>query len=114
VAPWINTIALNMYRTDLRREPFLQEVPDVPAPPERHLAAIDVQLIMQVCREKDRFVLQRYYLDECGTQEIAVTQGLTEAAVRIRLLRARRGLARALNAVSRPATGYAPALERQA
>jgi RNA polymerase sigma factor (sigma-70 family) len=98
VMPWINTIALNMRRSDLRREPFLQEVPEVPAPPEKHLAAIDVQLIMQVCRKKDRFVLQRYYLDECGTQEIARAQGLTEAAVRLRLLRARRGLAKTLNA----------------
>jgi RNA polymerase sigma factor (sigma-70 family) len=105
VTSWINTIALNMHRTDLGREPFfLQEVPEIPAPPERHLAAIDVQLLMQVCRKKDRFVLQRYYLDECGTQEIARAQGLTVTAVRLRLLRARRGLAKTLNAISRPAT----------
>jgi RNA polymerase sigma factor (sigma-70 family) len=104
VTTWINAIALNMHRTDLRHEPFLQEVPEVPAPPERHLAAIDVQLIMQVCRKKDRFVLQRYYLDECGTQEIARAQGLTVMAVRLRLLRARRGLAKMLNATSRPTT----------
>ena len=104
VVTWINTIALNMYRSDLRREPFLRDVPEVPAPPERYLAAIDVQLIMQVCRKKDRFVLQRYYLDECGTQEIARAQGLTVTAVRLRLLRARRGLAKTLDAISRPTT----------
>jgi DNA-directed RNA polymerase specialized sigma24 family protein len=40
VTTWINTIALNMYRSDLRRELLLREVPEVPAPPERHLAPL--------------------------------------------------------------------------
>ena len=29
VLKWINTIALNMYRSSLRREPFLQELPEL-------------------------------------------------------------------------------------
>jgi RNA polymerase sigma factor (sigma-70 family) len=101
VMKWINTIALNMYRTSLRREPFLQDVPEVPAPPERHLAAIDVQLILEICKKKDRIILQSYYLEDCKSEEIALAQGVSVAAIRLRLLRARRGAAQMLNAISR-------------
>jgi RNA polymerase sigma factor (sigma-70 family) len=101
---WINTIALNMYRSSLRREPFLQDIPDVAAPPERHLAAIDVQLILQICKKKDRIVLQSYYLEDSKPEEIAQAQGSSATAIRLRLLRARRGLAKTLTAISRPST----------
>lgn len=101
VVNWINTIALNLYRTSLRHEPFLQDLPDVPAPPDPHLAAIDVQFILQTCEKKDRIVLERHYLDECKAQDIALEQGLTETAIRLRLFRARRAVAKALAATSR-------------
>jgi RNA polymerase sigma factor (sigma-70 family) len=100
---WINTIALNLHRSDLRRAPLL-ELPEVAAPPESHLLAIDVQLILQTCKLKDRVVLQSYYLEDCKYEEIARAQGSSVTAVRLRLLRARRGLAKALNAFSRPTT----------
>ena len=100
VMTWINTIALNMYHSDHRRQPVLTEMPEVPAPTERHLESNEVQRMLRICREKDRFVLQRYYLDGCGAQEIARAQGLTVTAVRLRLLRARRGLAKTLNVIS--------------
>ena len=106
VVPWINTIALNMHRSSLRHGPFLQELPEMPAPVERHLA-IDVQLILQTCKKKDRIVLQRYYLEECGTHEIARTQGLSVTAVRLRLFRARRKAAETLTAISQPTTTLA-------
>jgi RNA polymerase sigma factor (sigma-70 family) len=101
VIKWINTIALNMYRSSLRREPFVQEIPEVPAPPERHLAAIDVQLILRTCKRKDRLVLQSYYLEDRRPEEIALEQGSTVTAIRLRLLRARRAVAKTLT-VSRP------------
>ncbi len=105
VMKWINTIALNIYRTSLRREPFLQEFPELVAPPDRHLAAIDVQLMLQTCKKKDRIVLQSYYLEDCKPEEIARAQGSSVTAIRLRLLRARRGLAKTLNVISRsPAT----------
>lgn len=104
---WINTIALNMYRSSLRREPFLQDIPDVAAPPERHLAAIDAQLILQICKKKDRIVLQSYYLEDSKPEEIAQAQGSSVTAIRLRLLRARRGLAKTLTGISRPTTALA-------
>jgi RNA polymerase sigma-70 factor, ECF subfamily len=104
VLKWINTIALNMYRTNLRRVPFLQELPELAAPPERHLAAIDVQFILQTCKKNDRIVLQSYYLEDCKAEEIARAHGLSVTAVRLRLLRARRAVAKTLIASSRPTT----------
>ena len=108
VTRWVNTIALNMYRSNLRREPSLQELPELVAPPEKHLAAIDVELILQTCKKKDRIVLQSYYLEDCKTEEIARAQGSSETAVRLRLLRARRrAFAKTVTALERPATALA-------
>lgn len=99
VMKWINTIALNMYRSSLRREP-MQELPELVAPPEKHLAAIEVQLMLRTCKKKDRFVLQSYYLEDRETEEIARDQGSTVKAIRVRLVRARRALAKAVTAIS--------------
>jgi len=104
VVTWINTIALNIYRSSLRREPFLQELPVVLIPPTVNLAAIDVQRILKFCRNKDRLVLQRRYLEGHEVREIAQAHGWSETAVRIRLLRARRAAAKKLVAVSRSTT----------
>ncbi|MGD0296042.1 MAG: sigma-70 family RNA polymerase sigma factor [Bryobacteraceae bacterium] len=104
VVTWINTIALNMYRTNLRREPFSQELPEVPTPPAVNLAAIDVQRILKICKKKDRLVLQRRYLEEHEVREIAHAHGWSETAVRIRLLRARRAAAKTLASISRSTT----------
>lgn len=101
VVSWINTIALNMYRSSLRREPFLQELPEVLIPPTVNLAAIDVQRILKSCKKNDRLVLQGRYLEGHKVQEIAQAQGWSETAVRIRLLRARRRAAKTLAVVSR-------------
>jgi RNA polymerase sigma factor (sigma-70 family) len=101
VVSWINTIALNMYRSSLRREPFLQELPEVLIPPTVNLAAIDVQRILKSCKKNDRLVLQGRYLEGHKVQEIARAHGWSETAVRIRLLRARRRAAKTLAVVSR-------------
>ena len=96
IVTWINTIALNMYRTSLRREPLFEELPEVLTPPTVNLAAIDVQRILKFCRKKDRLVLQYRYLEGHEVREIARAHGWSETAVRIRLLRARRAAAKTL------------------
>jgi RNA polymerase sigma factor (sigma-70 family) len=101
---WINTIALNMYRSGLRRDALLEELPELAAPPEKHLAAIDAQFILQTCKENDRIVLRSFYLEDCKAEEIARAQGLSVTAVRLRLFRARRAAAKTLIASSRPTT----------
>jgi RNA polymerase sigma factor (sigma-70 family) len=101
VMTWTNTIALNLYRSSLRREPFLQELPDLPAPCETNLAAIDVQRLLKTCKDGDRLVLQRHYLEGYKAREIACALGWSETAVRLRLLRARRAVAKRLVDISR-------------
>lgn len=90
VLTWMNSIALNMHRSYLRRQPFIQTLPEISTPPRVNLAAIDVSRILKCCKRNDRAVLTRHYLHGCKIQEIAQEHGCSETAVRIRLLRARR------------------------
>jgi RNA polymerase sigma-70 factor, ECF subfamily len=98
VLTWMNSIALNIHRSCMRREPFLQTLPEIATPPKVNLAAIDVGRILKACKKNDRLVLQRHYLEGYKVQEIAQAHGWTETAVRIRLLRARRAVHKRLAA----------------
>jgi len=98
VMTWMNSIALNLYRSSLRREPFLQELPELAAPAKMHLAAIDVERVLKTCKKNDRMVLERHYLEGYQVRDIANDNGWSETAVRIRLLRARRAVAKKLAA----------------
>jgi RNA polymerase sigma factor (sigma-70 family) len=97
VLTWMNSIALNIHRSYIRREPLLQTLPELSTPPKVNLAAIDVRRILKRCKRNDRMVLQRHYLEGYKVQEIAQQQGWTETAVRIRLLRARRVVGKRLS-----------------
>src|SRR5579859_5464644 len=90
VLTWTNSIALNLHRSHLRREPLTQVLPDVASSTRLNVAAIDAKRILNSCRPNDRVVLQSHYIDGYKVQEIAERHGWTETAVRIRLLRARR------------------------
>jgi RNA polymerase sigma factor (sigma-70 family) len=92
VLTWMNSIALNIHRSFLRREPLFHTLPEIPTPPKINLAAIDARRILQCCKKKDRIVLEGHYLEGFKVQEIASEHGWTETAVRIRLLRARRSV----------------------
>jgi DNA-directed RNA polymerase specialized sigma24 family protein len=89
VVTWVNTIALNAYRRVMRREAPSQELPDVVSPNGIDIAAIDVHRILNYCRPAER-VLFEQQMSGATTEEIARKQGVTETAIRIRLLRARR------------------------
>lgn len=88
VVTWVNTIALNVYRS-VRRKPLHQELQDLPVPPQVNLAAIDADRVLSFCKAKERLVLQRHYLEGFKIKDIAQQQGWTQTAARIRLLRAR-------------------------
>jgi DNA-directed RNA polymerase specialized sigma24 family protein len=88
VVMWVNTIALNVYRSSLRRKPLpVSELRDRTAGLD--LAAIDVARILRFCRPCDRRLLEQSMIG-VTPGEIADEQGVTETAIRIRLLRARR------------------------
>jgi RNA polymerase sigma factor (sigma-70 family) len=105
VLTWMNSIALNIHRSFLRREPLVHALPEIPTPPKINLAAIDAKRILQCCKKNDRIVLEGHYLEGFKVQEIASEHGWTETAVRIRLLRARRSVGKRLGRVfpERPA-----------
>ena len=101
VLTWVNTIALNVRRSVLRREPsLLHLVPEIQASPKVNLAAIDVNRILRCSRKKDRIVLERY-LAGFNAQEIASEHGWTEMAVKTRLFRARRSAGERFGPTSR-------------
>src|SRR5690348_5650969 len=97
VLTWTNSIALNIHRTFLRREPQTQTLPELQAPPRMNVAAIDAKRILSSCKPNDRIVLHSHYIEGYKVQEIAEQHGWTETAVRIRLLRARRSVERRLS-----------------
>jgi DNA-directed RNA polymerase specialized sigma24 family protein len=88
VTAWINTIALNFYRRLVERQKIAlpTRVSDTAV---IDLAAIDLSRILDRCRPSDRFLLEQHL---CGvtTKEIAGRQRISETAVRVKLLRARR------------------------
>ena len=97
VLTWTNSIALNIHRTFLRREPQTQTLPELQAPPRTNVAAIDVKRILKDCKPNDRAVLEGHYIQGYKVQEIAKQHGWSETAVRIRLLRARRSVEKKLS-----------------
>lgn len=88
---WANSIAINLYRTraasEKRTGPLLSESTHVR---NTDTNAMDARKILSLCRSGDRRLLSWYYIDGRGTAEIADQEGLSETAVRIRLMRARR------------------------
>ena len=92
---WVNTIALNFYRGENRTDSLKRVASDF----DTHLAklkghtidvaAIDVSRVLERCRPADRVLLIQHM--QCvKAAEIARDHGLTQTAVRIRMLRARR------------------------
>jgi RNA polymerase sigma factor (sigma-70 family) len=99
---WVNAIALNLYRSSFRSEPVLQELTEVQAFSSTNLEVIDLQRVLKTCKKNDRIILQRHYFDGYRVREIAGAYRCSETAVRIRLLRARRAVAKKLVAEELP------------
>lgn len=91
---WVNSIAVNYYRSGLRKKTLNQEVPRLTSLSRINLAAVDVHRMLSQCRSEERQLLAKRYLLGWEISEIAQEYGLSETAVRIRLMRARRSLQR--------------------
>jgi len=91
VGTWVNTIALNAYRGILRRESNFDALPELSTKAGVDLAAIDVDRILGRCRPRDRALLEQQ-MRGLSNAEMAIMQGVTTTAIRIRLLRARRAV----------------------
>ncbi len=89
VFTWVNSIAWNVYRSAARR-PAFQELQEVAVPPQVNLAAIDVDRVFKFCKKHERLVLRQRYIEGFKIKDIAQSEGRSQTAVRLRLLRARR------------------------
>ena len=93
VVTWVNSIALNIHRSYLRR-PAFEALRDVSVTFQTDCTSIDLQRILSLCSSEERNLLQQQYLDGLKISEIAHQQGCSETAARIRILRARRAVRR--------------------
>ena len=91
VTTWVNTIALNCYRSVLRSENHQLPLTELPTSADVNLGAIDLERFLAWCRPNDRQLFEDY-LQGYPIEEIARKQGISYTAVRIRLLRARRSV----------------------
>jgi len=89
VTTWVNAIAMNVHRSVLRSERTYQSLPEFYTKVELNLAAMDLRRILKFCAPRDRALLELQMQGDTA-EEIAQKQGVTETAIRIRLLRARR------------------------
>jgi DNA-directed RNA polymerase specialized sigma24 family protein len=89
VTTWVNAIAMNVHRSVLRSERAFQALPEFYTGAGVNLAAIDLNRILKFCAPRDRALLELQMQGDTA-EEIARKQGVTETAIRIRLLRARR------------------------
>ena len=89
--PWVNSIALNMGRSQLRKDSRMRELEDNPVSPFGGMsAAIDVERALRECSEKDRQLLERRYLEDWDIRDLADRHRCSSRAIRVRLHRARR------------------------
>jgi RNA polymerase sigma-70 factor (ECF subfamily) len=94
---WVNSIALNVYRTMLRRERPMEALEDREGTKSDLLGqAIDAERILSRCNANDRIVLEAHYIRGFRLDEIARANHWSETAARIRLLRARRRVRQSL------------------
>lgn len=93
---WVNSIALNLYRNYLRKQRTMQALPELATSSGIDMAALDARRVLKYCNDRERQILQWAYIDGWRTCEIATRQGWTETAARLRLMRARRSVAKKL------------------
>ena len=86
---WVNTIAFNVYRASVRRETGTEALPELAGNFEIDIAAIDVARLLKFCSPCERTLFEQQ-IRGATTGEMAHFLGVTETAVRIRLMRARR------------------------
>lgn len=92
VVCWINTIALNLYRSEFRRRDTGELPADVALGPATGPATIDLQKLLARCNPDDRDLLNKHYGAGFTSSEIARHMKLAPVTVRVRLMRLRRRL----------------------
>ena len=87
---WVNVIALNYSRKAMKKATYHVEwTPARELGEEMNLSAIDIAQILHSCTPRERTVLEGQLMGR-SAQELAAEAGMTESAMRIRCMRARR------------------------
>ena len=89
VKTWVTAIARNMYRRNTHIDRLKEPLLDRAVKPDPGAASIELASVLDSCCPSDRSLLL-FQLYGLTTSEMAHQVGVTEAAVRIRLMRARR------------------------
>ena len=89
VLMWVNTIALNAYRRLLRREALMLPLLETASNFKFDATSIDVARVLKLCQPKEGALLEQT-IHGVSVGEIARAEGVSETAIRIRLMRARR------------------------
>lgn len=88
ILPWINSIAYRRFCNDRRRAVRHSELIEVTDPKTAAPStALDAGILLSMCSPFDKALLTQRYLEGLEMKEIAVAQGLSEIAVRVRIHR---------------------------
>jgi DNA-directed RNA polymerase specialized sigma24 family protein len=87
---WVNSIALNLFRTEQRRAWRREELALDPAVESSPTAGIEAAEALEACSPRDTRLLVNRYLLGYSTSELASQENLGNIAVRVRISRARR------------------------
>jgi DNA-directed RNA polymerase specialized sigma24 family protein len=89
---WVNTIALNLYRTSCRREcrDVLIELSEMP----RLDGYLDAQTLLRGLKFAERRQLEELYLEGRAFKEVAEREKVSEVALRVRVCRIKQRLRR--------------------
>ncbi len=87
--PWVNAIALNIARNQLRRENRLEKLGDWFTRPESLDVAVEAEQMLAGGSQKDRILLEKRYVEGWDICELAQNHQCTRVAIRVRLFRAR-------------------------
>lgn len=96
IVEWVNSIALNVFRSDYRKKIKEKEFEESAVPSAVNIALMDLRRSLRRCPDRDRTILTKYYLQGFDSRELAGEYGCTETAVRVRIMRARRNLRNSL------------------
>lgn len=94
ILPWINSIAVNLYRSSLMLSSRESSLSDAIPSASREWNACEFRFLLGKCRREDCEILVSRYWRGLTIQEIGRKHNWSDGATRIRLLRARRSLKR--------------------
>ena len=91
VIPWVNSIALNIFRGRIRRQPVAGDVPEQPVRPMATPETTDVVTVLESCDPEERELLAAT-AEGYTSHDLARIKGCKPSTIRVRLLRLRRRL----------------------